>query len=158
MRYTYDLISNEGTRNIDNFTKYFMLKIYYKKKDFENRNFKLSTVDLCWISLISNQSDILNFICHGKVETINWETMTMFNIPLWIKSDAKLKELLVEVAKNHYKQQFIDEAKNINSADANKIKLRNYTENIALYLYLAGQQKMIIDYYNKEKKKKKIKK
>ena len=116
-----------------------MLKIHYKKQDFENKNFKLSTVDLCWISLISNQSDILDFICHGKVETINWETMTMFNIPLWIKSDAKLKELLVEVAKNHYKQQFIDEAKNINSANANKIKLRNYTENIALYLYLAGQ-------------------
>ena len=113
MKYVYDLISEESTKNIDNFTKYFMLKIYYKKKDFENRNFKLSTVDLCWISLISNQSDILNFICHGKVETINWETMTMFNIPLWIKSDAKLKELLVEVAKNHYKQQFIDEAKNI---------------------------------------------
>ena len=158
MKYVYDLISEESTKNIDNFTKYFMLKIYYKKKDFENRNFKLSTVDLCWISLISNQSDILDFICHGKVETINWETMTMFNIPLWIKSDAKLKELLVEVAKNHYKQQFIDEAKNINSADANKIKLRNYTENIALYLYLAGQQKLIIDYYNKEPHNEKIKK
>ena len=158
MKYVYDLLSDESTKKIDNFTKYFMLKIFYKKKDFENRNFKLSTVDLCWISLISNQSDILNFICHGKVETINWETMTMFNIPLWIKSDAKLKELLVEVAKNHYKQQFIDEAKNINNADSNKIKLRNYTENIALYLYLAGQQKMIIDYFNKEPHNEKIKK
>jgi hypothetical protein len=84
----------------------------------------------------------------------------MFNVPLWIKSDAKLKELLVEVAKNNYKQQFIDETKNINmnNADANKIKLRNYTENIALYLYLAGQQKMIIDYYNKEPHNEKIKK
>ena len=158
MKYVYDLISDESTKNIDNFTKYFMLKIFYKKKDFENRNFKLSTVDLCWISLISNQSDILDFISHGKVETINWETMTMFNVPLWIKSDAKLKELLVEVAKNNYKQQFIDEAKNINNADSNKIKLRNYTENIALYLYLAGQQKMIIDYYNKEPHNEKIKK
>ena len=160
MKYVYDLLSDESTKNIDNFTKYFMLKIHYKKKDFENKNFKLSTVDLCWISLISNQSDLLDFICHGKVETINWETMTMFNVPLWIKSDAKLKELLVEVAKNNYKQQFIDETKNINmnNADANKIKLRNYTENIALYLYLAGQQKMIIDYYNKEPHNEKIKK
>ena len=158
MKFVYDLLSDESTKNIDNFTKYFMLKINYKKQDFENRNFKLSTVDLCWISLISNQSDLLDFICHGKVETINWETMTMFNVPLWIKSDAKLKELLVEVAKNSYKQQFIDETKNINSGDANKIKLRNYTENIALYLYLAGQQKMIIDYYNKEPHNEKIKK
>ena len=158
MKYVYDLISDESTKNIDNFTKYFMLKIHYKKQDFENKNFKLSTVDLCWISLISNQSDLLDFICHGKVETINWETMTMFNVPLWIKSDAKLKELLVEVAKNNYKQQFIDETKNINIGDQNKIKLRNYTENIALYLYLAGQQKMIIDYYNKEPHNEKIKK
>ena len=79
----------------------------------------------------------------------------MFNIPLWIKSDAKLKELLVEVAKNHYKQQFVDETKNINN-NSNKIKLRNYTENIALYLYLVGQQKMIIDYFNKEPHNEKI--
>ena len=121
----------------------------------KKKTFKLSTVDLCWISLITNQSDILNFLCHGKVETINWEIMTMFNIPLWIKSDAKLKELLVEVAKNSYKQQFIDETKNIN-LNSNKIKLRNYTENIALYLYLAGQQKMIIDYFNKEPHNEKI--
>jgi hypothetical protein len=82
----------------------------------------------------------------------------MFNVPLWIKSDAKLKELLVEVAKNNYKQQFIDETKNINIGDQNKIKLRNYTENIALYLYLAGQQKMIVDYYNKEPHNEKIQK
>ena len=158
MKYVYDLLANEATKKIDTFTKYFMLKINYKKKDFENRNFKLSTVDLCWISLISNQSDLLDFICHGKVETINWETMTMFNVPLWIKSDAKLKELLVEVAKNSYKQQFIDEAKNLNNNDSNKIKLRNYTENIALYLYLAGQQKMIVDYFDKEPHNEKIKK
>ena len=155
MKYVYDLLSDESTKKIDSFTKYFMLKMHYKKKDFERKTFKLSTVDLCWISLITNQSDLLNFICHGKVETINWETMTMFNIPLWIKSDAKLKELLVEVAKNHYKQQFVDEAKNVN-VNSNKIKLRNYTENIALYLYLAGQQKMIIDYYNKEPHNEKI--
>ena len=155
MKFVYDLLSDENTKNIDAFTKYFMLKINNKKKDFENKTFKLSTVDLCWISLITNQSDLLNFICHGKVETINWETMTMFNVPLWIKSDAKLKELLVEVAKNNYKQQFIDETKNTNN-NSNKIKLRNYTENIALYLYLAGQQKMIIDYYNKEPHNEKI--
>ena len=155
MKFVYDLLSDETTKNIDTFTKYFMLKMHYKKKDFERKTFKLSTVDLCWISLITNQSDLLNFICHGKVETINWEIMTMFNIPLWIKSDAKLKELLVEVAKNNYKQQFADETKNMNS-NTNKIKLRNYTENIALYLYLAGQQKMIIDYYNKEPHNEKI--
>ena len=53
-----------------------MLKMHYKKKDFEKKAFKLSTVDLCWISLITNQSDLLNFLCHGKVETINWEIMT----------------------------------------------------------------------------------
>jgi len=156
MKYVYDLLSDETTKNTDTFTKYFMLKMHYKKKDFEKKAFKLSTVDLCWISLITNQSDLLNFICHGKVETINWEIMSMFNIPLWIKSDAKLKELLVEVAKNSYKQQFIDETKNINNMNSNKIKLRNYTENIALYLYLAGQQKMIIDYFNKEPHNEKI--
>ena len=155
MKKVYELLSDDSTKKIDSFTKYFMLKMHYKKKDFEKKAFKLSTVDLCWISLITNQSDLLNFICHGKVETINWETMTMFNVPLWIKSDAKLKELLVEVAKNNYKQQFVDEAKNINN-NTNKIKLRNYTENIALYLYLADQQKMIIDYFNKEPHNEKI--
>ena len=82
----------------------------------------------------------------------------MFNVPSWIKSDAKLKELLIEVVKNNYKQQFIEETKNINVGDQNKIKLRNYTENIALYLYLADQQKMIVDYYNKEPHNEKIKK
>ena len=131
MKYVYDLLSDESTKKIDSFTKYFMLKMYYKTKDFDKKTFKLSTVDLCWISLITNQSNLLNFICHGKVDTINWETMTIFNIPLWIKSDAKLKELLVEVAKNH-------------------------TENLALYLYLARQEKMIIDYYNKEPHNEKI--
>jgi len=30
--------------------------------------------------------------------------MTLFNVPMWIKSDIKLKELLENVARNEYKR------------------------------------------------------
>jgi hypothetical protein len=32
MKYVYDLLSDESTKKIDSFTKYFMLKMHYKKK------------------------------------------------------------------------------------------------------------------------------
>jgi hypothetical protein len=154
MKYTYDLISNEDTRNIDNFTKYFMLKISMKKKEFEIGTFKLSSADLCWIYLINNQQDILNFICSNKIQNINWKTMTLFNVPMWIKSDIKLKELLENVARNEYKRVVREDAQK----SENKTQEKNHTEHIALYLYLADKQNLILDYYDREPQNEKIKK
>ena len=94
MNYLYDLISNEKTQKYDNLSKYFILK--YKSKINNNRyNFKLSTSDLCWLSLINNQTDILNFIFQNNTSNITWDTISKYNIPLWIKNDLKLKELII---------------------------------------------------------------
>ena len=68
-----------------------MLKFYTKRDDLDKGIFKLSSADLCWICLITNQTNILNFLSKGKQMT--WDIITLFNIPMWIKSDVKLKEL-----------------------------------------------------------------
>ena len=151
INYLYDIISNEKTKKYDNITKYFMLK-YHKFKIDEK--FKISTSDLCWLSLLNNQTDILNFICQGSISSITWETMTKYNIPLWISSDIKLRELLVEVGKNKYKQDLINKHKN----NLNKIELNNFTENVALYFYLSGNNNLLYNYYDKEPHNEKIKK
>ena len=155
MRYTYDLISNEETRNIDNFTKYFMLKVTMKKKEFEKGTFKLSSTDLCWIYLINNQQDILNFICNNKIKSITWKRMTLFNVPIWIKSNIKLKELLENVARNEYKRIMREKTYNNNE---NKTQENNFTQYICLYLYLADKQNLILEYFDREPQNEKIKK
>jgi len=151
INYLYDLISNEKTKKYDNITKYFMLK--YNKLTLDE-NFKISTSDLCWLSLMNNQTDILNFICQGNISNMTWETMTKYNIPLWINSDIKLRELLVEVGKNKYKQDLVNKHKN----NLNKIELNNFTENVALYFYLSGNNNLLYNYYDKEAHNEKIKK
>ena len=151
INYLYDLISNEKTKKYDNITKYFMLKY---NKFTTDENFKISSSDLCWLSLLNNQTDILNFICQGKISSITWETMTKYNIPLWINSDIKLRELLVEVGKNKYKQDLVNKLKD----NLNKIELNNFTENVALYFYLSGNNNLLYNYYDKEPHNEKIKK
>ena len=151
INYLYDLISNEKTKKYDNITKYFMLKY---NKFTTDENFKISTSDLCWLSLLNNQTDILNFICHGNISNMTWETMTKYNIPLWINSDIKLRELLVEVGKNKYKQDLVNKHKN----NLNKIELNNFTENVALFFYLSGNNNLLYNYYDKEPHNEKIKK
>ena len=149
----YDIISNEDTRNLDHLTKYLMIKIKSKFQDFKQSKFKMSTADLCWISLINNQEDILKFICKDKISTMTWELMTTFNIPFWLKSDIKLKELLEHVAKNEYKRLLREEMK----LTDDKTHEKNYTEHIALYFYLADKQKLLEDFYDREPHNTKIK-
>ena len=151
INYLYDIISNEKTKKYDNITKYFLLKY---KPILNNNNFKLSTSDLCWLSILNNQTDILNFIFQGKNSNITWDNMCKYNIPLWIKNESKLKELLVEVAKNKYKEDFLNKYKK----NSNKTEVNNYTENIALYLYLSGNNNLLYNYYDKEPQNEKIKK
>ena len=153
MNYLYDLISNEKTQKYDNLSKYFILK-YKSKINNNSYNFKLSTSDLCWLSLINNQTDILNFIFQNNTSNITWDTISKYNIPLWIKNDLKLKELLLEVAKNKYKEDLLNKYKN----NTNKTELNNFTENIALYLYLSGNNTILYNYYDKEPHNEKIKK
>ena len=153
VNYLYDLISNEKTQKYDNLSKYFILK-YKSKINNNNYNFKLSTSDLCLLSLINNQTDILNFIFQNNTSNITWDTITKYNIPLWIKNDLKLKELLLEVAKNKYKEDLVNIYKN----NTNKTELNNFTENIALYLYLSGNNTILYNYYDKEPHNEKIKK
>ena len=148
----YNIISDEKTRGVDNFTKYIMLKFYTKRDDLEKGIFKLSSADLCWISLITNQTNILNFLSKGKQMT--WNILTLFNIPMWIKSDVKLKELLEQAAKSEYTRQELEQLK----SNQDKTQQRNFTENIALYLYLADKQNLIIEYFGKEVHNEKIKK
>lgn len=154
LKYIYDLISSEDTRNVDNFTKYFILKIKSKYKEIQDSRFKMSSADLCWVSLINNQEDILKFICKEKVSSMTWEIMTMFNIPIWIKSDIKLKELLEHVGRNEYKRLLRD----IMKVNEDKTQEKNFTEHVALYFYLADKQKLLEEYYDREPHNVKIKK
>ena len=78
--------------------------------------------------------------------------MQLFNIPMWLKSDIKLKELLEHVGKNEYKKLLRDEAKNTED----KTPERNYTEKVALYFYLADKMNLIEDYYKREPQNQKI--
>ena len=150
INYLYDLIYNEKFKNNDNITKYFMLKYY----SIINNNFKLSSSDLCWLSIINNQTEIINFITQGNISNITWEKMKKYNIPLWIKSETKLKELLLEVAKNKYKEDTLNKYKN----NTNKTENNNFTENVALYLYLSGNMNILYNYFDKEPQNEKIKK
>lgn len=154
LKYIYELISSEDTRNIDNFTKYFILKIKSKYHEFKQSKFKMSSADLCWISLINNQENILKFICRDKINSMTWELMTMFNIPIWIKSDIKLKELLEHVGRNEHKRLLRDVLK----VNEDKTQEKNFTEHIALYLYLADKKKLLEDFYDREPQNEKIKK
>ena len=95
----------------------------------------------------------MNFICQGNISNMTWETMTKYNIPLWINSDIKLRELLVEVGKNKYKQDLVNKLKD----NLNKIELNNFTENVALYFYLSGNNNLLYNYYDKEPHNEKIK-
>ena len=155
INYLYELISNEKTKKYDNITKYYMLKYKSIINNGDNiHNFKLSSSDLCWLSLINNQTDILNFIFQNNNSNITWDTISKYNIPLWIKSESKLKELLLEVAKNKYKEDLLNKYKN----NTDKTEMNNYTENIALYLYLSGNNTLLYNYYDKEPHNEKIKK
>lgn len=144
----YDIISHESTRNIDNFSKYIILKIKSKNKDLENDSFKFSTADLCWISFINDQDNFIKFLSRSNSKNpqsiIKWKFMRMFSIPLWIKNDLKLKELLETVARNEIKELnkiIFGQGDNMN---------KNVAENVALYYYLIGKKNIIVDLFDKE--------
>lgn len=139
----YDVVSSENTRNVDNFTKYFILKIRSVNEELENDTFKLSTADLCWISFINDQEYLLKFLSKDKSMFMTWKFLKRFSIPLWIKNDYKLKELLETVGKNEYKLL----QKKENHGDSTQ---KNYAEYVALYFYLANKSNMIIELYGKE--------
>jgi hypothetical protein len=144
----YEIISHEATRNIDNFTKYMILKIKSKNKDLENNTFKFSTADLCWITFITDQENFINFLSKSNSKNpqsiIKWEFMKIFSVPLWIKNDLKLKELIETVAKN--------EIKEMNKIVYGKIDNlnKNIAENVALYYFLLGKKNIVIDLFDKE--------
>ena len=85
---------------------------------------------------------------------MTWEIMTMFNIPIWIQSDIKLKELLEHVGRNEYKRLLRD----IMKVNEDKTQEKNFTEHVALYFYLADKQKLLEEYYDREPHNVKIKK
>jgi hypothetical protein len=158
LKNVYEVISSENTRNVDNFTKYFILKMMYKTNELESNTFKLSTADLCWISLINDQEYLLKFLSKSSKSkdysrNINWKFMKMFSIPLWIKNDYKLKELMEIVGRNEYKlqkEQEISTGTNINQPSQETSILKNYAENVALYFFLANKPNTILELFDKE--------
>ena len=143
----YDIISQEQTRNIDNFTKYMILKITSKNKDFEKDTFKFSTADLCWITFISDQDYFIKFLSkNNKGSVVTWKFMRMFSVPLWIKSDLKLKDLIETMAKNEIKEITRLSLQGISAEQSTK----NIAENVALYFLLIGKKNVCIDLFNKE--------
>jgi hypothetical protein len=155
LKNVYDVISNEGTRNVDNFTKYLILKMMYKNTEFDSDTYKLSTADLCWISLINDQEYLIKFLSKSKnFKTINWKFMKTFSIPLWIKNDLKLKELMETVGKNEYKFLRENESMSKNSDSIQK----NYVEYVALYFLLANKMNTVLELYDREFHNENIKK
>jgi len=144
----YDIISQETTRNIDNFTKYMILKIKSKNKDLEINTFKFSTADLCWITFITDQENFIKFLSKSNSKNpqsiIKWDFMKIFSVPLWIKNEIKLKELIETVAKNEIK-----ELNKIVFGQGDSMN-KNIAENVALYYYLLGKKNVIIDLFDKE--------
>jgi hypothetical protein len=143
IKQVYDVIAQELTRNVDNFTKYFILKIRSRNNELENGTFKLSTADLCWISFITDQEYLFRFLSKDNTKFITWQFMKMFSIPLWIKSEFKLKQLLEIVAKNEYKLL-------MKSEEQANLNVKNLTEVVALYYYLANKSDVIYDLLGRE--------
>lgn len=136
LKQVYDIISSEVTRNVDNFSKYLILKIRSRADEIVNNTFKISTADLCWISFITDQEYLIKFL--SKI--INWKFLRTFSIPLWIKNEYKLKELLENVGRNEFKALKADET----------IYTKNYVENVALWFYLSGKNNIVLDLLDKE--------
>jgi hypothetical protein len=136
LKQVYDIISSDITRNVDNFTKYIILKIKSRADQIVDNSFKISTADLCWISFITDQEYLIKFLS----KTINWKFLRTFSVPLWIKNEYKLKELLENCGRNEYKSLRGDEVNYSN----------NYVENVALWFYLAGKNNIIFDLLDKE--------
>jgi hypothetical protein len=143
IKQVYDVISQELTRNVDNFTKYFILKIRSRNNELENGTFKLSTADLCWISFITDQEYLFRFLSKDNTMFITWKFMKMFSIPLWIKSEFKMKQFLEIVAKNEYKLLMKSE-ENANTG------FKNLAEGVALYYLLANKTNTIIELFGRE--------
>jgi hypothetical protein len=143
IRQVYDVISQEMTRNVDNFTKYFILKVRSRNNELENGTFKLSTADLCWISFITDQEYLFKFLSRDRTMFITWKFLRMFNIPIWIKSELKLKEFLETVGRNEYKLA-------MKSENTSHSGLRNLTEGVALYFLLANKQATVFELMSKE--------
>ncbi len=136
LKQVYDIISSEVTRNVDNFSKYLILKIRSRADELVKDTFKISTADLCWISFITDQEYLIKFLS----KTLNWKLLRTFSIPLWIKNEYKFKELLENVGKNEYKAARGDESNYTN----------NFVENVAIYFFLAGKKNIILDLLDKE--------
>ena len=168
IKHIYETIIGEDTRNLDNITKYFVIKIKSKSLALDFNSFKLTSLDLCWLNLINDQEYIIKFFINGNLlntnssissyststfglnqsisnnRNINFNLLKKFCIPMWIKNNFKLKELLEISGKNEYNQLLISDM------GANNTLVRNLAEQVALYFYLAGKNNLVIEKYEKE--------
>jgi hypothetical protein len=135
----YEQVYNEMYSSCDHVTKYFNVKFNLTKQNYQE-TFKLPTSDLCWITLIHDQEFLIKSIFKDQ-SRITWKLFKMYCIPIWIKNDFRLKELLEVVARNEYKilkSEIITE-------------IKSFAEHVSLYYYLAGKMHVLLDLFDKEK-------
>ena len=141
----YEQIYSEMYSSCDHITKYFNVKFNLTKQNYQE-TFKLPTSDLCWITLIHDQEYLIKSIFREQSRS-TWKFFKMYCIPIWIKNDFRLKELLEIVAKNEYK---------ILKADI-ITENKSFAEHVSLYYYLAGKMHILLDLIDKEKNNTNIK-
>lgn len=141
--YLYETYISEATRKLDHITKYFIIKIKSKSQALNYSSFRLTSSDLCWLNLINDQEYILKFLLIDK-KNITYKSLQRFCIPLWIKNEFKLKELLEITGKNEYNLLLKNEY------ETNIGNTKNIAEQVALYFYLAGKMNLVFEKYDKE--------
>ena len=139
----YETVISESTCKLDHITKYFVVKIKSKSLALDYSSFRLNSSDLCWLSLINDQEFILKFFI-GDRKQVNFKVLQRFCIPLWIKNEYKLKELLELSGKNEYNQLIVSD---FGTNDTNK---RNLAEVVALFFYLSGKPHLVLEKFDKE--------
>jgi len=135
----YKILSDEETHLGDNFSKYFIIKTTNQSKD--RTHFKLQSSDLCWLYLITDQEFLIKFLSKEK-SYIDYKFINQFCVPLWVKDEAKLREIVEIVAKNEYRNE-------IKKQDSFGNKM--FSEQVSLYYLLAHKLPLLLDIMEKEK-------
>ena len=136
----FKILTEEESRLGDNFSKYFIIRVTSQNK--EKSSFKLFSSDLCWLYFITDQDFLIKFLSKDK-SFIDYNFIKKFCIPLWVKEEPKLREIVEIVAKNEYRH----EIKKQNDSFGNKM----FSEQVSLYYLLANKMNILLDIMDKEK-------
>ena len=139
MKSVFKVLTDDASILGDNFSKYFIIRITNQNK--EKASFRLFSSELCWLYLITDQEFLIKFLSKDK-SFIDYKFIQIFCIPLWVKDDSKLREIVELVAKNEYRQE-------IKKQDSFGNKM--FSEQVSLFYLLANKMNILLDIMEKEK-------